>query len=303
MDFIDEQNAVGLVLQGLEHTLQALLEVTAVFGAGQQSAHVERINLRFSQNFRHSALGDAPGQALGNGRFAHTGLAHQQRVVLAAAAQNLDGALDFVLTTNQRINFPVLGGLVEVVGVLLQRRSFLIALPSRRLFRLCARRRFRLGGLWRIGFTDAVCNEVHHVQSRDALLVQVIHSVRVFFAKDGDQHVGTGDFFFAIARGLHVHDGALDDALKTQGGLGVHFFGASHLGGVVLDEVGQCGAQIVDVGGAGTQHFSRAGVVQQGEQQMLDRDELVTLLAGLDKGHVQTDFQFLGNHVISFLPC
>jgi hypothetical protein len=29
----------------------------------------------------------------------------------------------------------------------------------------------------------------------------------------------------------------------------------------------------------------------------------VALLTGLDKGHVQADFQFLGNHVISFLPC
>jgi len=102
---------------------------------------------------------------------------------------------------------------------------------------------------------------------------------------------------------MHVHDGALDDALKTQGGLGVHLFGASHLRGVVLDEVGQGGAQVVDVGGASTQHLGRAGVVQQGQQQVLDRDELVALLTGLDKGHVQADFQFLGNHVISFLPC
>jgi hypothetical protein len=33
---------------------------------------------------------------------------------------------------------------------------------------------------------------------------------------------------------------------------------------------------------------------------MLHGDELVALLPGLDKGHVQADFQFLGNHVISF---
>ena len=33
---------------------------------------------------------------------------------------------------------------------------------------------------------------------------------------------------------------------------------------------------------------------------MLDSDELMALLAGLDKGHVQADFKFLGNHRISF---
>jgi hypothetical protein len=32
---------------------------------------------------------------------------------------------------------------------------------------------------------------------------------------------------------------------------------------------------------------------------MFDRDEFVALLPSLNKGHVQTDFQFLGNHVIS----
>jgi hypothetical protein len=32
---------------------------------------------------------------------------------------------------------------------------------------------------------------------------------------------------------------------------------------------------------------------------MLDSDEFVALLTGFNKGHVQTDFQFLGNHVIS----
>jgi hypothetical protein len=34
---------------------------------------------------------------------------------------------------------------------------------------------------------------------------------------------------------------------------------------------------------------------------MLHGDELVALLAGLNKGHVQADFQFLGNHVNSFV--
>jgi hypothetical protein len=33
---------------------------------------------------------------------------------------------------------------------------------------------------------------------------------------------------------------------------------------------------------------------------VLHRDELVTLLARLDECHMKADFQFLGNHVISF---
>jgi len=87
-----------------------------------------------------------------------------------------------------------------------------------------------------------------------------------------------------------VHDGALDHALETQGGLGVHVIGARHLGGVVFDEIGQRLAQVVDVGRAGAQHLRGAGVVKQGKQQVLHGDELVALLACFDKRHVQTDF-------------
>jgi hypothetical protein len=37
---------------------------------------------------------DLLGQALGDGGLAHAGLAHEQRVVLAPPAEDLDGALD-----------------------------------------------------------------------------------------------------------------------------------------------------------------------------------------------------------------
>ena len=84
---------------------------------------------------------------------------------------------------------------------------------------------------------DAVGNEIDHIQARYALLVEVVHRVGVFLAKDGNQYIGTRDFFFTIAGGLHVHDGALNYTLKTQSGLGVHLIGAGHLWRVVFDEV------------------------------------------------------------------
>ena len=93
-----------------------------------------------------------------------------------------------------------------------------------------------------------------------------------------------------------MHDGALDDALKAQRGLGIDLVVARHLRGVVYDEIGQRLAQIVDVGRAGLEHLRGAGVVQQRQQQVFNGDEFVPLLAGLDKGHVQTDFKFLGDH-------
>ena len=93
-----------------------------------------------------------------------------------------------------------------------------------------------------------------------------------------------------------MHDGALDHPLEAQRGLCVDLVGAGDLRRVVLDEIRQGLAQVVDVGRAGAQHLGGARVVEQRKQQVLDGDEFVSLLPGLDKGHMQADFKFLGNH-------
>src|SRR5205807_1734938 len=95
----------------------------------------------------------------------------------------------------------------------------------------------------------------------------------------------------------------LDDALETQRRLGVHLVVAADHGRVFLDELRQAFAQVIEVGGAGAQHLRGARVVKQGEQQMLDGDEFVPLLARLDERHVQTDFKLLRNHAASIMHC
>ena len=231
---------------------------------------------------------NAPRQALGNRRFSDTRLAHQQGVVFAAAAQNLDDPLDLVLAANQGVNLSILGHLVEVLGVLLQGRGFFIFLGGS-LFALGSGL-IGLGGLRRIILFDAVGDEIHHIQAGHALLVEVIDRVGIFFTEDGHQHVGTHHLFLAATGGLHVHDRALNHALKSQGRLRIDVIRSSNLRRVVLDEMGQGFTQIINLCGAGAQNLRRAGVVQQSQQQMLDRDELMPLLARLHKGHVQTDF-------------
>jgi hypothetical protein len=74
------------------------------------------------------------------------------------------------------------------------------------------------------------------------------------------------------------------------------------LGGVVFDEIGQRFAQFIAVGRTSPQHLCGTGIVQQCQQQMLYGDEFMPLLACFNEGHVQADFEFLGNHVGSFAP-
>ena len=90
VDLVDEHDRARIGLDLLDHLLEALFEVAAVAGAGQQRAHVEREDGRVLQHVRHLAVHDAAGEALGDRGLADPGLAHEQRVVLLAAAQHLD---------------------------------------------------------------------------------------------------------------------------------------------------------------------------------------------------------------------
>ena len=119
MDFVDEQDRVAIVQQLLQHRFQALLEIAAIFGAGEQCAHVQRIHLAARQHLRHVTFDDAPRQAFGDGGLAHAGFAHQQRIVLAPPAQRLDHPFQFAFAADERIDFAD-----QRLGVQIQRVGF-----------------------------------------------------------------------------------------------------------------------------------------------------------------------------------
>ncbi len=104
----------------IEHRLQPLLELAAVFGAGDEGAHVERPQLLVGQAFGHVAVDDAQGQALDDGGLAHARLADQDGVVLGAAGQHLDRAADFLVAPDHGVQLAVAGGLGQVAGVALE---------------------------------------------------------------------------------------------------------------------------------------------------------------------------------------
>ena len=104
-----------------EHGLQPLLELAAIFGAGDQRAQIERQHLLVLQALRHVAVDDAMRQALDDGGLADTRLADQHRIVLGAARQHLDGAADLLVAADHRIELAFARGLGEIAGILLQR--------------------------------------------------------------------------------------------------------------------------------------------------------------------------------------
>ena len=105
----------------VQHGLEPLLELAAEFGAGDQRAHVERHQPLVAQRFGHVAIDDAQRQAFGDGGLADAGLADQHGIVLGAPRQHLDGAADFVVAADDRIELAGARQFGEVAGIFLER--------------------------------------------------------------------------------------------------------------------------------------------------------------------------------------
>jgi len=122
MQLVDEQDDATLLLgQLVEHRLEALLELAAELGPGNQRAHVQGQQALVLEPVRDLTVDDALGQPLDDGGLAHARLTNQYRVVLGPPLQHLNGAADLVVTTDHRVELAVLGALGHVHGVFVER--------------------------------------------------------------------------------------------------------------------------------------------------------------------------------------
>ena len=118
---VDHQDHVPGATDLLHDFLEALLELTAVLGAGHQQADVEGEDALVLKDVRHVAGIDALGEPFGDGGLADAGFADQHRIVLGAAAENLNDALNLVLAAHHRVELAVGGLLREVAAEFVER--------------------------------------------------------------------------------------------------------------------------------------------------------------------------------------
>ena len=116
VDFVDEENHARLGLQGGNDRFEALLKLPAVFGPGQERAHVEGIHLGVFEHIRDLAAVNLERQALRHGGLANPRLPDIDWVILASSAQHLDGTFDLRVTPNERVDFVGFGTFDQVHG-------------------------------------------------------------------------------------------------------------------------------------------------------------------------------------------
>ena len=105
----------------LQHGLQPFLELAAILRAGDHRTEIKRQKLLALQRLRHIAVDDTQCETLDDGCLADARFADQHRVVLGAAGQHLDGAANFLVTPDHRIELAAACQRGHVARVFLQR--------------------------------------------------------------------------------------------------------------------------------------------------------------------------------------
>ena len=133
VELVDEQDDVLHLADLVHHRLDAFLELAAVFGTGDHQREVEGDDLLVAEDFRHVARGNFLGEAFDDGGLADARFPDQHRVVLRAAAEDLDHAFDLRLAADDRVEAVLAGKLGQVAAESTQRRGLGLAFGFRLL--------------------------------------------------------------------------------------------------------------------------------------------------------------------------
>lgn len=117
---VDEYDRVLGFAQFVEQLLHALLEFAAELRARHERRYVEREERLVGDGVGHLAACDAQCQPFDDGALAHARLADQDRVVLLAAREYLDYALDLLLAPHDGVDLALAGHLREVYAELVE---------------------------------------------------------------------------------------------------------------------------------------------------------------------------------------
>src|SRR5437764_7031574 len=128
MQLIDENDVLRIVDQLAHDLFQALFELAAIFRAGHNQTNVERKNALVFEERRNFTAHDALRQTFDDGSLADAWFADENRIVLSAATKDLNHALDFIVSSNQRIE-PIVGSVFCQVARELEQVWNIFAMP------------------------------------------------------------------------------------------------------------------------------------------------------------------------------
>ena len=124
VQLVNEYDRVLAFHQFFHDGLQSFFKLSAILCSCDDQRKVERKNSFVCKKRRNIAVGDALRESFHNGSFAYARFADEYGIVLRAAAQNLNDALDFSFASNQRIERTFRGSARQVAAEFRKQRSF-----------------------------------------------------------------------------------------------------------------------------------------------------------------------------------
>ena len=119
MYLVDEEDDLPVAFHDFFHyALEAFLELSLILRSCDEGSHIERIDLAALQVLGDVAVHDLGCDPFRDRRLADARLAHQDRVVLSAAAEYLQDSPDLLVPADDRVELSFRRQLVEVGGVL-----------------------------------------------------------------------------------------------------------------------------------------------------------------------------------------
>ena len=128
MKLVNEEDDVASLADFIHDGLDAFFKLTPVFCACHHEGEIKGDHTAVTQEFRNVAAGDFLGKAFNDSCFANPGLSNENRVVLGAATQDLNHALDFRCASDDRVELVFLGEFGEVAPKGLEGRVLTLAL-------------------------------------------------------------------------------------------------------------------------------------------------------------------------------
>ncbi len=120
--FVDEQDDLTSRRSDLvQNCLQPLFEFTTVFRTGNQRTHVQRQQFLVLKAFGHITINDPQRETFDNRCFTDARFTNQHRIVFCATAKNLHRAANFLVPTDNRIDFAFGSAFGQIDCVFLQR--------------------------------------------------------------------------------------------------------------------------------------------------------------------------------------
>lgn len=110
MNLINIDDDITFIGSTSHDQLDAFLKITTILGTSQHLSDVHAVDAGTFQTIRHLIFIDKFGKPIDQSRLSYSRFTNMQRIILLCTAKHLDGTIQFLLSSDERIMFIHLSG-------------------------------------------------------------------------------------------------------------------------------------------------------------------------------------------------